>query len=123
MLSKDLISKKISSIGFSKKTNLLNTDELGGLIILQLRENNYVLSEIARIVENENAKILSLATHLNANGFLYILLKVNTENINPILKSFERFNYEIDSYFTNSDNNETEMFQKRLNEFLHYMQI
>ena len=122
MLVKDLISEKISAIGLSNTADLLNIDEHGGLIILQVRENNYMLSEIARIVENENAKILTVATHLNPNGLLYIILKINTKNINPILKSFERFNYEINSYFINN-NDESDIFQERLNEFLHYINI
>ena len=122
MLTKDLISEKIAAIGLPNTADLLNIDKHGGLIILQVRENDYVLSEIARIVENENAKILNVITHLNPNGILYIILKINTENINPILKSFERFDYEINSCFVN-DNDESDIFRRRLNEFLHYMSI
>jgi len=122
MQTKDLICEKISAIGLPNTADLLNIDEHGGLIILQVRENDYVLSEIARIVENENAKILSVITHLNPSGILYIILKINTENLNPILKSLERFNYEINSCFVN-DNDESDIFRKRLKEFLHYMSI
>jgi hypothetical protein len=105
-----------------KAADLLNTNGPGGLIILQTHDHDYVLSEIARIIENENARILSFATNMQSNGFLLITLKINTENFNAILKSLERFNYEIYSYFMNGDD-ESDIFQKRLDEFMHYMNI
>ena len=42
MQTKDLISEKISAIGLHSTADLLNIDEHGGLIILQVRENDYV---------------------------------------------------------------------------------
>ena len=122
MLVKDLISEKIATIGLLNTADLWNIDQNGAIIILQMRENNYALSEIARIVENENAKILNAVAHLNVNELLYIVLKINSENIHPILKSFERFGYEINSYFVN-DIEDSDIFQERLNEFLHYINI
>lgn len=105
-----------------KAGELLNTSGPGGVIILQTNTHDYALSEIARIVEGENAQILSFCTNIKANGTLLITLKINTENISPILRSFERFDYHIFAYFMNGDN-EDNTFEKRLNEFLHYMQI
>ncbi len=105
-----------------KAAALLNTNGPGGVIILQVHDHDYVLSEIARIIENENAKVLSFTTNLRSNGFLLITMKINTENFSSILKSLERFNYEIYSYFMNA-NDETDTFQKRLNEFMHYINI
>ncbi len=110
------------SVLLRKAANLLNTNGPGGIIILQVHEHDYTLSEIARIVENENAKILSATSHLKTNGFIYITLKINSEDINSILKSFERFEYEIISYFINNSD-EIDVFQQRLKEFIHYLQI
>ena len=105
-----------------KAAELLNTNGPGGLIILETKKYDYVLSEIARIVEGENAKILSFSTNMKPNGSLLITLKINTENISPVLRSFERFGYHIFSYFMNNEN-EDDTYEKRLNEFLHYLQV
>jgi len=105
-----------------KAAELLNTNGPGGLIILETKKYDYVLSEIARIVEGENAKILSFSTNMKPNGSLLITLKINTENISAVLRSFERFGYHIFSYFMNTEN-EDNTYEKRLNEFLHYLQV
>lgn len=105
-----------------KTAELLNINGPGGLIILQSQKHDYVLSEIARIVECENAQILSFTTNVQPNGTILITLKINTENISSILKSFERYGYNIRSYFT-TDDDEQEAFRKRLDELLYYLEI
>lgn len=77
--------------------NLAAINQPGGVIVLELEINNYLLSEIAQIVESNDAKILS--THVvsekkDALSFqLYI--KINRTDISPIIKTFERYNYTI----------------------------
>lgn len=78
----------------------LSVQNPGGIIVLELNQNDYSLSEISRIVESNDAKILSLNTRLVPDSaMLEITIKVNRINIEAIIRSFERFDYEIKAYF------------------------
>jgi hypothetical protein len=68
--------------------------------VLELNQNDYTMSEISRIVESNDAKILSLNTRLiNESSKLELTIKVNHINIEAIIQSFNRFNYDIKAYF------------------------
>tara|TARA_Y100001954_G_scaffold238829_1_gene308814 strand:- start:4816 stop:5478 length:663 start_codon:yes stop_codon:yes gene_type:complete len=83
---------------------------VGGVIILEIEEIDYSLTEIASIVESNNAKILSSYIISNPDSKkLEVTLKINKQDIRSIIKDFERHDYivqasykeeEIDSDFT-----------------------
>ncbi len=68
----------------------------GGTLVLSIAHNNYSLSEIARIAESCDAKIVSLflSQHPDENLW-YLNLKFNTEDLSRIVAAYERFGYEI----------------------------
>lgn len=71
----------------------------GGIIVLRLGMRDYNLSEISRIVESENAKILLLYMDtIEEEGTILLTLKLNTLDLERILASFDRFNYTIDFF-------------------------
>lgn len=74
-----------------------SVQEIGGIISLEIGEYDYVLSEIARIVEANDAKILSLfAIPRNDNSHLLdVTLKINRTDLDMLITDFERYGYEI----------------------------
>jgi hypothetical protein len=71
-------------------------DQPGGLIVLEIRSNDYVLSEIARIVESNDAKILMLKVRpLPGTTHFEITLHLNRPDIASILQAFDRYNYYV----------------------------
>lgn len=68
----------------------------GGTLVLSIGHKNYSLSEIARIAESCDAKIVSLflSKHPDENLW-YLNLKFNTEDLSRIVAAYERFGYEI----------------------------
>ena len=96
--------------------------DTGGQVVLKVSNRDFVLSEIARIVENENARIVNLATDFQSDCSALVSLKINTENLMPILKSLERYGYDIYSYSMNNvaeyDNTDA-----RFCEFLRYLTL
>ena len=75
---------------------------LGGMIVLQIKENDYCMSEIARIVEDNNAKILSsYITSIPQNQIIELTIKLNKIDIKSIDKDFERYDYNISNKFIN----------------------
>ncbi|GIV43651.1 MAG: hypothetical protein KatS3mg035_0774 [Bacteroidia bacterium] len=69
---------------------------IGGTLVLTIGHKNYSLSEIARIAESCDAKIISLflSQHPEQNLW-YLNLKFNTEDLSRIVAAYERFGYEI----------------------------
>ena len=80
---------------------------LGGMIVLQIKANDYYMSEIARIVEDNNAKILSsYITSIPQNQIIELTIKLDKIDIKSIVKDFERYDYNIiASYKSNEEDN------------------
>lgn len=75
---------------------VLAVQEPGGIVVLEVAFNSYALSEIARLCEQNDAKILSLTVTNSPNPQkLYISIKLNVRELSRILATFERFNYEV----------------------------
>lgn len=75
-------------------------DNPGGIIVLQMAPRNYSLTEIARICENEDVIIISSQLTNNlATGLLEVTLKTNRTNLEPVVSSFERHEYEVKEVF------------------------
>lgn len=71
--------------------------ELGGILVLGMKAISYSLSDIARIVETNNAKILSTSILNNeeSEGDIKVVVKLNQTRVNSIVASFERHDYQI----------------------------
>ncbi len=77
-------------------SEIFNVREPGGIIILEVAQNSYHLSEIARICENNDAKILTLAIMNAPNpARLLVIIKLNIRELSRVIATFERFEYTI----------------------------
>lgn len=75
-------------------------DNPGGIIVLQMEPRNYSLTEIARICESEDVLVMSAQLMNNAaTGMLEVTLKTNRTNLEAVMASFERHEYEIKGVF------------------------
>lgn len=82
--------------------------ETGGILILEMAKRDYVLSEIARIVEGEQAAILaSFISNSSDPSMVLLTLKINKQDLEHLKASFQRFGYIIkgsyveDEYYDN----------------------
>jgi signal-transduction protein with cAMP-binding, CBS, and nucleotidyltransferase domain len=83
----------------------MSVDLPGGVIILEVSENDYSLTEIANIVESNDAKILSSYIISKTNSIkLEVVIKVSKINLDSIIKTFERYNYKIVASYQESTN-------------------
>jgi predicted transcriptional regulator len=78
--------------------------EPGCILVLEVGKRDYSLSEIARIVESENAAILSsfIISSLESPR-VDVTLKINRQNIQPIIAAFERYDYQIKASFNEAE--------------------
>jgi hypothetical protein len=103
-------------------SEMASMKENGGLIVLELNVNDYYLSEIARIVESNDAKILSLYISSPADSTkLEVTIKINRIELSSILQTFERFNYKIKASFHESAQEED--LRERFNSLMKYFDL
>ncbi|MDH6312009.1 putative transcriptional regulator [Parabacteroides sp. PFB2-10] len=95
----------------------------GSVITLELLPQDYVLSDMARIVESNNAHIINLLSTTDPNtGRMLITIKIDLDDASPVIRSFERFNYTILYHFMEQGMVD-DILQKRMNELLYYMNM
>ncbi len=94
----------------------------GGIIILQIKPTSFYISEIGRIVESNNARIIHLNTWTDASsGELMVAIKVNKNDIQDILASFERYEYNVIQYF--GENLSEEELRLNYDHLMNYLNI
>ncbi|HYG15865.1 MAG TPA: CBS domain-containing protein [Bacteroidia bacterium] len=73
----------------------------GSIITIEVPPNSYSLSEISRIVEYNNVKILSLyVNNVPENtGLMHVNIKLNSTDIKAVIATFERYGYPIVASF------------------------
>jgi acetoin utilization protein AcuB len=96
--------------------------EPGSIIVVETSKRGYSLSEIARIVESENASVLSsyISTPMDADT-VEVAIKVNAQNINAILATFERFGYEIKASYREDEY--ADILRERFDSFMAYLNV
>jgi len=102
---------------------LCNKDFDGALIALEVNPQEYSLSQIIHLAEQNNANVLSMFSYIEEETSKQIvLLKIDLEDASPILRSFERFNYTI-KYHTQKQGLNDETMQNRLSELMYYLEM
>lgn len=103
-------------------SDLMNLNSPGGIIILELNDKDYLLTEIAQIVESNDAKVLGMyVTTFPDSTRMEVTLKINKIDIRPILQTFTRYNYNIKASY--SEDTYTESLQARYDELMNYLNI
>ena len=93
------------------------------LIILEIPLKDYTLTEIARIVESNNAHVMDLSViPISGGSLLLISLKLDVDDLTAVLRSFERFNYSVLYYFMR-EGEVTDTQQERLDELMYYLEM
>ena len=105
-------------------TNLADVNsvkEPGGIIVLEMPLHDYSLSEISRIVESNDAVVLSSYIHAVDDSKLELTLKLNKADIKHIIATFQRFEYRIkDTYLAE---NHLDYVKDRYDALMKYLSI
>jgi len=104
--------------GLAKVTAI---EKRGAIIVLEINQHDYSLSQISQIVESNNAKILSLyLSDTNESMKMNVTLKINTSDINSIIQTFNRYNYIILGSWGNNSDIDT-LYEERFDAFMRYL--
>ena len=84
--------------------NSFSIREPGSLLVLEVNKRSYTLSEMARIVELENASIIcSFISEIPNNANVFVTLKINRADIQSIIKAFDRYDYQIKATYAEEE--------------------
>lgn len=96
--------------------------EQGGIIELELNKNDYSLTQIASIVEGNDAKILSCyVTSTPDSNKIEVTLKINREDLTRVLQTFHRYNYTVKASYHQAGYEDD--LKNRFDEFMRFLNI
>lgn len=99
---------------------LASVNQPGGIVVLELSQNDYSFTEIAQIVEGNDAKILSAnITSAPDSQKLELTLKINLTNIDAVIQTFNRYDYVISASYHESDFDD--MIKDRYEELMRFI--
>jgi acetoin utilization protein AcuB len=103
-------------------TTLFSPNEPGGILELQMCENNYSLSQITQIIEGNDARILSLYTWkpTGSTTELNVTIKVNKVDLSAIVQTLTRYNYDIMATFMDQTPLNS-LIDDRFDQFMRFM--
>lgn len=95
----------------------------GAILILTIKQIDYSLAEVSRLIESDGVKVLSSSVNndLHDPSQIKLTLKVNKTDLSRIIATLERFGYNISASFQ-----ETEFIsndKERLDLLLRYLDI
>ncbi|MBK9391620.1 MAG: CBS domain-containing protein [Bacteroidetes bacterium] len=98
-------------------------EQPGAIIVLEIIERDYTLSQIAQIIESNNIKVLSMyVTSPPDSTKLEITLKLNSNDLSSVIRTFERYNYEVRTWVASSDSID-QFYQERFDLLMKYLNI
>lgn len=97
-----VLNKVNMIIGYYDLTNIVSAfidtpffTEPGAIIVVAKGAKDYSFSEIAQIVESNNTKIIGAFITDLQNDVVQLTIKINASNLNEVIQTFRRYNYNI----------------------------
>ena len=118
--------KYLGCVTVSKLINFLSgtysVGNPGGIIVIEISDKDYSLTEISNIVESNNAKILStfISSHRDSTR-LEVVIKVNKIEIGTILQTFDRYGYFVKA--TYGEDEDLEDLKENYDSLMNYLNI
>lgn len=77
--------------------------EPGGIIVISVERKDFAMTQIAQIVEGNEARILSSYISSEPGSHtLDLILKLDRQDIDPVIQTFERYDYRIKATYQES---------------------
>ncbi|MEZ5046733.1 MAG: CBS domain-containing protein [Chitinophagaceae bacterium] len=98
------------------------THEQGAILVLEIEQKNYSLSEIARICESNNVTILSsFIKTIKETGMLQVTIKTNQNETQALAATFERYEYHVAEIYASDDQDKN--IKSNYDMLMHYISI
>jgi len=95
----------------------------GSIVVLQMKSKDYSLHEISRLVESNDASILSaIISHEDVEqDRIEVTIKINQQDISAITATLERYDYTIKNIFQESEY--TDVLKDRYDSLMNWIDI
>ena len=122
-----VLSEEKKYVGAISNRKLLYTiaksaavQNIGGVIVLEMNQNDYSMSEIASIIESNNAKILSsYITSVPDSTKMELTIKINITELDSIIADLRRFEYKVMASY--NDGNSKDDLMERYESLMRYL--
>ena len=122
-----VLSEEKKYVGAISNRKLLYTiaksaavQNIGRVIVLEMNHNNYSMSEIASIIESNNAKILSsYITSVPDSTKMELTIKINITELDSIIADLRRFEYKVMASY--NDGNSKDDLMERYESLMRYL--
>jgi acetoin utilization protein AcuB len=88
----------------AKFAGLLGAQESGAVVVLKMSNRDYSMTDISRLVESNNVKIISSYFSGAEYGDIdqaTLTLKLNRTEVSAVVATFERFGYVVENVYAN----------------------
>lgn len=121
---------EMNFLGVIKKREVLealsgvfNLEAFGSVLIIEMMPFDFTLSEVIRIIETEDAKILGVAVQQpnDSSNFYRVSVKLNIEDSSAVTSALQRYGYVVTSQL--SSESMSKDFSDRADELIRYLDI
>lgn len=103
-------------------SELNSISDEGGIVELTVPMKNYSMTEIARIIEDNDVRILACYTNVdNQTNRVNVTVKTNSNELASVIAAFERHGYEIQGFYHEQEYSED--LKENYDAFLRYMNV
>ncbi|MFM8255244.1 MAG: CBS domain-containing protein [Bacteroidota bacterium] len=94
----------------------------GALLVLEKEAQHYTASEVAKLVESNDAQLLQLNTTLNAQtGHIQITIRLNKYEVSDVIATFQRYDYTV-RFYVGEEQYANEL-KSNYDHLIHYLKI
>jgi acetoin utilization protein AcuB len=94
----------------------------GSVLCVEMSSRDYSLTELSRIIENNDAKILGVTLFsIPESARVLVNIKINTSYIERIVATLQRFGYEVKASFFNKSSESD--FENRYHSLIKYLEF
>lgn len=94
----------------------------GGILILEIQNEDYSLSEISRVIESNTGKILAATTYPSSSpDSIWVVVKTNITDLTYVLATLERYKYKIIDTFHQAE--QVDHIKERYDLLMKYLSV
>ena len=108
---------------FDRFARMLSTQESGAILALELDPRDYSLSQLVYTIEQNDVKILSIASESGPSEHdrIRVTLKLNVKDASRVRHMMEHYGYTVVASFSEDESDED--LQNRIQEFMRYLEV
>ncbi len=92
----------------------------GSILVIELAEARFSLSEISHIIESENAMIISSIVSHPSESRTLLTLKINKTDVTRIVAALRRYDYDVTTF---SEEEVIDNFKERFDALMRYLDV